>query len=158
MKLAALSITILFFSLLTYGQSNSFNDSLYITALEKYSIELDSFYSKFGPKIAENSNIFLEHTYLIQKIPDSVLNRPIIVLTGKNYKKIFRQHKGHLSAVKIFPMETKGDLIEITVRPSGSELKRGKLTQVMSSWTNVYFNYDIQSKSWKYQYTENGGI
>lgn len=164
MKTWTLINVILFLPLLLCGQPNTFNDSLYITALEKYSIEIDSFYSVYGAQRAENSTIYLEFTELINQIPDSVLNRPIVVLTGENYKKIFRKNKNRLTTVRLFPMETKDELIEITLIPYHSQLKRTgikhrkRLFQELSDWTKVYFKYDRTEKIWKFEHTENGGI
>ena len=165
MKTWTFIYVIVFLPLLLFGQPpNEFNDSLYIEALEKYSIELDSFYSIYGTKRAENSTIYLEYTELINQVPDSALNRPIVVLTGENYKKIFRENNNGLSTVRIFPIETENELIKITLTPYGSSLKRKgirlkkHLFKAVSCWTIVYFKYDMTEKTWKYHKTENGGI
>jgi hypothetical protein len=145
--------------LLLKSQSTSENDSLYLIAFEKYAIQIDSFYLKYGGDEDRYAKIYLETTDLFDSIPKFVNGKEVIVLNASNFKRIYRKNNNRLIHLKIFPMEIKEGQIEITFTPYHGELKRRKnLNLALSDWTNVYFSFDCENNSWYYDRTENGGI
>lgn len=141
------------------AQTISENDSLYLTALEKYSIQLDSFYIKYSNNREQYSKIYIEYTDLFKGISEYIRGREVLILNNNNFKEVYKNNEGKLIQLRIFPIEIKHGQIEITFIPYHGKLdKKGKLSLALSDWTNVYFKYDCKQEKWIYDRTENGGI
>lgn len=154
--------SILFFFLATVyanAQKVSQTDSLYLVALEKYAVEIDSFYTKYSSEPERYSTIFIEDNDLIRDFPDSISGYNVTVLTSDNWKKVYRENKKRLIHLKIFPIKIEDEFISVTLIPYHGELKRRKYLHLgLSDWTKVYFKQDCDSGKWSYVKTENGGI
>jgi len=141
------------------AQTYSETDSLYLIALERYVVQLDSFYKKYSGDPSIYDVIYLEHTELIDSIPKSINGSEIIVLYSENWKRIYKQNNNHLVHLKIYPIKIEKGKIKITFIPYIGKLEKGKhLTLGLSSWTDVYFKFNCESQTWKYEKTKNGGI
>ena len=131
-------------------------DSLYLTSIEKYVVEIDSFYNKYS-QIKQPKTIFIEYQDYLSKIPDSISGYRIQKIGLGNRKKIFRENKGELRYVKIFPLTIKDGQFNITLIPYFAELKRkNHLFLSLSDWTQVIFEF--KNGRLIYEKTENGGI
>ena len=158
-------IFFLFISLCAFGQNENRNseyfkmsetDSLYYTAIEKYIIEIDSFYNKYSQQ-KQSKKIFIEHQDYLMKIPDSINGYEIKKVGLGNRKKVFRKNGNKLRYVKIFPLSITNGKFDITLIPYFAELKKGKnLYLGLSDWTKVLFEF--KNGRLTYQKTENGGI
>ena len=148
------------------AQSVSENDSLYLIALEKYTVEIDSFYTRYSDNPSKYETIYLEETNLFKNIPNRINGKEITILTDTNKEHIYNKNGNKLIQLKIFPLKVKNDLIEITVIPyHGKLVKSVSENQInlnysisLSDWTNVFFKFNCESKKWEYEKTENGGI
>ena len=141
------------------AQTITANDSLYLTALEKYSIQLDSFYSKYSDNKKQYSKIYIEKTDLFKGISPYIREREILILNNENLKEIYKENEWKLIQLRIFPIEIIEGEIEIKFVPYHGEMdKKGNLSLALSDWTNVYFKYDCNQKKSLYDRTENGGI
>jgi len=155
----------LFVSNCSFGQNESQSseglrmtetDSLYLTAIEKYIIEIDSFYNKYK-KAKKHKTIFIEYKEYIDKIPESINRYRIQKIGLGNRKQIFKENKNKLRYVKIFPLKIEEGKFSITLIPYFAELKRKKhLTLGLSSWTIVFFEF--KNDRLMYLKTENDGI
>jgi hypothetical protein len=155
----------LFISVGSFGQNKNQNsellkmsetDSLYLTSIEKYIVEIDSFYNKYS-QVKQPKTIFIEYQDYLSKIPDSINGYRIQKIGLGNRKKIFRENKGELRYVKIFPLTIKNGQFNITLIPYFAELKRkNHLFLSLSDWTRVIFEF--KNGSLNYERTENGGI
>jgi hypothetical protein len=131
-------------------------DSLYLTAMEKYTVEIDSFYNKYSQK-KQPKTIYIEYQDYISKIPDSINGYRIQKIGLGNRKKIFRENKNELRYVKIFPLTINEGTFSITLIPYFAELKRkNHLFLSLSDWTRVFFEF--KNGRLIYEKTENGGI
>lgn len=161
-------LTILFFifiSVGSFGQNKNQNsellkmsetDSLYLTSIEKYIVEIDSFYNKYS-QVKQPKIIFIEYQDYLSKIPDSISGYRVQKIGLGNRKKIFKKNKGELRYVKIFPLTIKDGQFNITLIPYFAELKRKKhLFLSLSDWTRVIFEF--KNGRLNYAKTENGGI
>ncbi len=155
----------LFISIGSFGQNKNQNselfkmsetDSLYLTSIEKYIVEIDSFYNKYS-QIKQPKTIFIEYQDYLSKIPDSISGYQIQKIGLGNRKKIFRENKGELRYVKIAPLTIKDGQFNITLIPYFAELKRKHLLFLsLSDWTRVIFKF--KNGRLNYERTENGGI
>lgn len=140
------------------AQVNKQTDSLFIQALGYYLVSCDSSYHRY-PKIYNRiDTIFLEQTAEISQVPPVINGRKIIVLTPENWKKMYKQNGNRLIHSKIFPIELKGDEIEITITPYHGSMVKNKLSLSLSDWTTIYFKYDCDRKKWLFSRFETGGI
>ena len=131
-------------------------DSLYLIAIEKYVLEIDSFYNKYSQQ-KQPKTIFIEYQDYLSKIPDSINGYRIQKIGLGNRKKIFRKNKNELRYVKIFPLTLKDGQFSITLIPYFAELKkRNHLFLSLSDWTKILF--DFKNERLIYNKTENGGI
>jgi len=159
---------ILFFLLISFGafgQNENQNseyfkmtetDSLYYVAIEKYIVEIDSFYNKYSNR-KQPKKIFIEYQDYLMKIPDSINGYEIKKIGLGNRKKVFRKNRNKLRYVKIFPLSISDGQFDITLIPYFAELKRGKhLYLSLSDWTKVLFEF--KNERLTYEKTENGGI
>ena len=141
------------------SQTKSENDSLYIIALEKYTIEKDSFFLKFPKEPREKYEIlYLEKPYFIDKLPDSINNHKLIIVNSTNKDELYSKNGNSLINIIIKPKIENG-LFIITVTPLiGSRDENGKILLELSDWINVFFKYDCDRKRWNYLKTESNGI
>lgn len=156
-----LLITIIYFSIFndTKAQAKNYTDSLFSIAFQKFAIELDSFYLKYGNNSSSFETIFVEKNDYIDHIPTKIGNRKVVFLTAKNSFKIYKKNKNSIRHLKVFPMKLAGDTIEITFTPYYGKYKnRRTLSLALSDWTKIYFKFDCNSRTWKYLKSENGGI
>jgi len=131
-------------------------DSLYLTSIEKYIVEIDSFYNKYS-QVKQTKIIFIEYQDYLSKVPDSISGYRIQKIGLGNRKKIFRENNGELRYVKIFPLSIKEGQFSITLIPYFAELKRkNHLFLSLSDWTKVIFEF--KNGRLNYEKTENGGI
>lgn len=138
-------------------------DSLYLTAIEKYIVEIDSFYNKYSqtkqPKI-----IFIEKDSYLSTIPDSINGYRIQKIGGGNKRKIFRENRNKLRYVKIFPLTIEKGVFSITLTPYYAQLKRRFFLSLrknvlhlgFSDWTIIFFEF--KNGRLIYTKTKNGGI
>lgn len=147
-------------SIYSYGQNLDFpkmteTDSLYLTALEKYILEIDSFYNKHSEEKFPKK-IFIEAQDYLLFLPSQVNEYKIQKVGLGNRKSIFRQNKNELILVKIFPLTLEEGRFRITLIPYHAELKRKNLSLGLSDWTLIYFKF-VDGRL-EYEETENGGI
>ncbi len=95
---------------------------LYLISLEKYIIELDSFYMKYSDGVFNRNIIFLKKTDLIKSIP-STINGVEIVVLGENWKDIYRENDKELIQLKILPIEVEYGIIKISLGPYHGSLE-----------------------------------
>ncbi|MBK0404799.1 hypothetical protein I5M27_17540 [Adhaeribacter sp. BT258] len=158
-------IIFLLISVCSFGQNENQNsgylkmsetDSLYLIAMEKYTIEIDSFYNKYSQS-KQPKTIFIENQDYLSKIPNSINGYQIQKIGLGNRKKIFRENGNELRYVIISPLTLSKGQFSITLTPYSAELKRkNRLYLGLSSWTNVYFEF--KNRRLNYEKTENGGI
>lgn len=165
MKRLSQFIIVSLLPLLGFGQDSAYsldsremtqNDSLYLTALEKFTIEIDSFYNKYGDKDFEDV-LYVRYNDYLNGMPDSINGYKIVFLGLANRKKHFKENQNELMYIEISPLSLENDKFNITLTPYHAELqKRKHLLLGLSSWTKVYFRYD--SGKLLYESTKNGGI
>lgn len=132
------------------------NDSLYLIAIEKFTIEIDSFYNKYGDKYFEDK-LYIAYNDYLTNLPDTINGYKIILLSLSNRKKHFKQNKNELRYIKITPLTVENGKFKITLTPYFAELKKRKhLLLGLSSWTRIYFEY--KNERLKYDFSKNGGI
>ncbi|MBE7441969.1 MAG: hypothetical protein HS119_05895 [Flavobacteriales bacterium] len=156
---------LLFMSFGGFGQNKNWSsellkmsetDSLYLTAIEKYTIEIDSFYNKYS-QTKQPTTIFIENQEYVSKIPDSINGFRIQKIGLGNRKKIFRENKNKLRYVKVSPLTIRNGEFSITLTPYFAELKgKNHLFLSLSDWTRVFFEF--KNGRLIYKKTENGGI
>ena len=123
-------------------------DPLYYIAIEKYIVEIDSFYNKYSQQ-KQLKKIYIEYQDYLLKIPDSINGYEII--------KIGLGNRNKLRYVKIFPLSITDGKFNITLIPYFAELKKGgNLFLSLSDWTKVLFEF--KNERLIYEKTENGGI
>ena len=131
-------------------------DSLYLTAIKKYTHEIENFYQANS----ENDNpkiIYIQHKDYLRFLPKNINGYKIQKLGIANRKKHFSANKNKLVLVEISPLTIEEGRFEISLIPYFAELKgRKRLNLSLSDWTIVYFKY-IDGKL-IYDETENGGI
>jgi hypothetical protein len=128
--------------------------SLYYQAIWYYNINLDKMNSKETELFIENNDGITE------KLPKSIGNRIITILTWKNTKDIYKRNNNRLNHIRIFPARIKEDLIEVVITPyHGMYLgKRKGLNLALSDWVIIQFKYDCEKKKYIYYATIGGGI
>jgi hypothetical protein len=140
------------------AQINHETDSLYISALEYYLASCDSNHIKYPDIYSKIDTIFLEQTDEISVVPSILCGRVIVLITNENWRKIYEQNGNTLIHCKVFPIDVKGDEIEISIIPYKGKKVKDNLEIGLSDWTNVYFKYDCFKKRWVYIRVETGGI
>ena len=145
------------------AQSFTENDSLYITALEKYTIEIDSFYTKYNVNNIKYDTLYINKNGVVDNLPSRIHGRCVIILSDTNKIEIYERNKNEIVEVKLFPIEIKSGQIEITIVPYQCKFnKKDELNieynYLISAWTNVFFKYDCNKRKWKYDRTKNGGV
>ncbi len=131
-------------------------DSLYLTAIEKYIVEFDSFYNQYSEQ-NQPKTIFVEDQDYLFKIPDSINGYEIKKIGHGNRNKVFRKNRNKLKYVKILPLSITDSQFYITLIPYFAELKRkNHLFLSLSDWTKVFFEFS--NGHLIYKKTLNGGI
>lgn len=126
-------------------------DSIYLKAVEKYIIEIDSFYNKYAEN-KQPKKIYIQYENYLFKLPKKISGHEIIKLGFANRKKHFRKNKNRLLLVEITPLTLKNGRFEIVLTPYFAELKsRKKLSLILSDWTTIFFEF----KNGKLIYIEN---
>lgn len=152
-------------SICSYGQDEKHisdftkmteTDSLYLSAIQKYTYELESFYrtnsEQENPKI-----IYIQYEDYLRLLPNKINGYEIQKLGLANRKKYFRANKNKLVLLEISPLMIENSRFKISLTPHFAELKsRNRLNLSLSDWTSVYFKY-VDGKL-IYEETENGGI
>lgn len=131
-------------------------DSIYLKAVEKYIVEIDSFYNKYS-QTRQPSQIYIQYESYLSKLPNKINEYEIIKLGLKNRQEYFRKNKNRLRLVEITPLTIKNGRFQIILTPYFAELKsKKKLDLALSDWTIVFFEY--KNGKLIYVETENGGI
>jgi len=159
MKQTLLILLCLFTFAQTKSQSKSENDSLYIIALEKYTIEKDSFFMQFPKQPREKyETLYLEKPDFIDKLPETIRKHKLIIINSTNKDELYTKNGNSLVNLVIYPRIEKG-MFKITVVPYiGSRDENRKILLELSDWTDVFFTYDCERNRWEYLKTESGGI
>jgi hypothetical protein len=131
-------------------------DSVYLKALEKYTVQIDSFYNKYSQK-DQNRIVYINYENYLSRLPKEINGYQIILLDSENRKKYFRKSKNKLRLVEVTPLTIKNKRFHIRLTPYFAELKgRKNLYMSISDWTIIYF--DWIDGALKYAETENNGI
>ncbi len=131
-------------------------DSLYLTAVKKFIVEIDSFYNKYSQEKWPKT-IFIQYENYLSNIPNTVDGYKIQFIGPGNQKKIFRQNDNHLRLTKISSLTLKDGQFRITLTPYYGEIKKRKhLYLSLSDWTVISF--DFKNGHLTYRETKNGGI
>ena len=158
-------IAVAFITITSFGQNNNHdlstskmteNDSLYLVAIKKYIVEIDSFYNKYGQeKMAKV--IHLQYEDYLTNLPDSLNGYKIQFITSENQEKIFRQNNNELYLVKVRPLSIKEGKFKITLVPYFAKLdQKNNYSYGLGSWTTIFFEY--RDERLIYQKTRKGGI
>ncbi|KAA3652515.1 MAG: hypothetical protein DWP98_01075 [Bacteroidetes bacterium] len=138
------------------GRELDENDSLYLTAIDKFTIGIDSFYNKYGDKDFKDV-LYIRYNDYLSSLPDSINGYKIIFLGLANRKKHFKINKNKLMFIEISPLSIENDKFKITLTPYHAELKKRKHLHLgLSDWTTIYFKY-VNGRM-IYESTKNGGI
>ncbi|PCJ91550.1 MAG: hypothetical protein COA50_16525 [Flavobacteriaceae bacterium] len=152
-------------SFLTYSQENESipeylklteTDSVYLKAMEKYIIEIDSFYNKYSQN-KQPKQIYIQYENYLSKLPNRINGYEIIKLGLANRQEYFRKNKNRLRLVEIAPLTIKDGRFQIILTPYFAKLKsKKKLDLALSDWTIVFFEF--KNGKLIHAETENGGI
>lgn len=155
-------LLILLFPLLGFcqDQTNRYqlteNDSLYLAAIELFTVEIDLFYNKYGEKDFGDI-LYLEYQDYLYRLPDTINGYKIIFLGLHNQRKHFKQQKNKLRYIKIRPLSFENDSFKIRLTPYFATLKKRKhLLLELSDYTDIYFRYE--NGRLIYDFSKNGGI
>jgi len=149
-KNSILLITIILFVNIGFGQSDEVKmlfkptetDSLFITAIKNYTVELNSYDNQLTANGPNSKIIYIQYESYLSRIPKTINGYQIIQLGLGNRKKHFRKNKNRLSLVEISPLTLKDGLFSITLVPYGAKLKRKqKLELSYSHFNRTYFKY-----------------
>jgi hypothetical protein len=131
-------------------------DSLYLKAIEKYTVQIESFYNKYLPSNRKKI-IYINYEDFLTKLPKNINSYQIVLLDKGNRKEYFKKSKNKLRLVNVTPLSIKDKRFFISLTPYFAELKsRNKLYLSISDWTIIYFDW-IDGKL-VYAETENNGI
>lgn len=152
-------------SFLTYSQENETiseyrklteTDSVYLKAIEKYIIEIDSFYNKYSQN-KQPKKIYIQYENYLSKLPNEIKGYEIIKLGLANRQEHFRKNKNRLRLVEITPLTIKDGRFQIILTPYFAELKSKKeLNLSLSDWTIIFFEF--KNGKLIFAESENGGI
>lgn len=132
-------------------------DSVYLQAIEKYTLHIDSLYSRQNRKKNNIKIIYVQNEDFLFKIPSKVNGYEIIKLGFLNRKKYFRQNKSRLTYVVISPISIEKNSLFVSFIPYQAKLKgRKKLFLEYSNWTKIYFK--LKNNKVDYIKTINDGI
>ncbi|MBC8755231.1 hypothetical protein H2O64_11140 [Kordia sp. YSTF-M3] len=142
-------------SILKYLQLTE-TDSIYLKAVEKYIIELDSFYNTYSQN-EQPKKIYIQYEDYLFKLPYKISGYEIIKLGLANRKKHFRKNKNRLRLVIMTPLTLKDGRFQVRLTPYFAKLKSRKhLDLALSDWTIVFFEF--KNGKLKCAETQNGGI
>jgi len=143
----------------TKSQTLCENDSIYLKSIEKYVVEIDSFYLKYSNYDKDIfNNLYFEQSHLFDKLPDTIDGHKIILLNSSDLVELYHRNGNRLIYNIIKPTFEKG-ILRVMIIPYIGELdESGNFLLGLSDWTNVFFEFDCVKKRWKYFKTENGGI
>jgi hypothetical protein len=159
MKKIILVLILIISCLKGFGQDNE-NEKIYLQALDRYAVEMDSFYYKNSKEINKKI-IYLEKPNFIdfKTLPSKIGNYKIVLLTKDNLEEIYHKENFKLYHTRIFPIEITEGKLMIGIIPYHGEMKNGKdLSLGLSDGTSVYFKYDCNLKTFVHDKTENWGI
>ncbi len=131
-------------------------DSVYLKSVEKYIIEIDSFYNKFS-QIKQPKEIYIQYENYLSKLPKKISGYEIIKLGFANRKEHFKKNKNRLRLVEITPITLKNGRFQVILTPYIAKLKsKRKLDLALSDWTIVFFEF--KNGKLIHVETKNGGI
>lgn len=160
MKRLALILLICLYPVYCLAQNRA-SDRIYWTALEKYTLALDSFALSRAAlaKVTYLKVIYLDTPDFIDSIPPTINGYQIILLNRQNKKKIFLAHQRKLRATTISPVSADNGKLSITITPFFATLKkRNHYYYSVSDGTTVYFKFNCISQQFEYTETKNWGI
>lgn len=157
MKFIALSVLLLS-AWLSKGQNASINRQLYRVAFEKFTIEIDSFYAKYGNPNAWRT-LYLRDNDFLDSIPKAGNNRDVIIVQFDNRDSLYKSNHNHLVEIKVSPIYLDRDVIEIVFTPYvATRVKKNRYKYGLSDWTIIYFHFNCETRRWEYLRSHNGGV
>jgi hypothetical protein len=157
MKRLTITSIILLFALLSKAQVQE-SDKIYWSALEQYTLAVDTFYSKYSDHF-KDKNIYLQKPEYVNSIPKKVNGYHIILITSNNQQKIYKDYNNKLLHTMMFPVAVEDSLIYITFTPYHGELKKCKhYLLAVSDGTTVYFKFDCDKQRYLVYKVDNWGI
>jgi len=136
----------------SFGQVDSTN--IYYQAFKYYRYHLDK-------ENSQGTDIFIENNDgITEKLPLQVGQHHVTILTWENQKEVYSKHHNKISLVKIFPAQTKDDVIEIRFTPFHGQYKGKKKGYFLavSDRVIIQFKFDNIEKKFKYWDTKTDGI
>lgn len=134
------------------------SDRIYWSALEQYTLAVDTFYSKYSNGF-KDKNIYLQKPEYVDSIPKEVNGYHITIITSSNKKKLYKDHNNKLLHTIMFPVAVEDSLISITLTPYHGELtKRKHYSLAVSDGTTVYFKFDCVKQRYLVYKVDNWGI
>jgi len=161
------SIFLILTTFLTYSQegensekylklTETETDSIYLKAIEKYTIEIDSFYNKYSQS-KHPKQIYIQNENYLPKIPNELNGYEIIKLKSTNIVEYFKGNSSEFYLVIITPLSFEDGRFYIRLTPYYTKINRdNELNLGLSDWTIIYF--DLKDGKLTYTETENGGI
>lgn len=133
------------------------NDSLYLTALEKY---VEGFYPTYlQPTVHGKKQVFIEFNSFFYPFPDSIKGYEVVMLEEyRAIRKTYRENNNALYHIRIFPLDISNDTLTITIQPYHGSYRKKDLHLGVSDRMVVYFVFDCTQKRYVYVKTENSGI
>jgi hypothetical protein len=157
MKRLTITSTILLFALFCKAQMRE-SDRIYWAALEQYTLEIDTYYSKYSDRFKDKS-IYLQKPEDVDSIPKEVNGYHITIITSNNQQKIYKDHNNKLLHTMMSPVTVEDSLIYITFTPYHGELKKhNHYSLSVSDGTIVYFKFDCDKQRYLVYKVDNWGI
>lgn len=133
-------------------------DRIYWSALERYTVAVDSFYAKYSDAF-KLKEIFLEKPVFVDSIPFFVNGYRITLITPQNKYALYKTHSNKLLHTIMSPLTIQDSSLYISFTPYHGELSKGRNYKLaVSDWTIVYFRYDLDKKKFIAYRVENNGI
>ena len=152
-------VSVLYLTMSPVKAQDRFSDQIYWIALEKYTSESNSTYSKGPSNGGDVKIIYLEKPTFIDSIPPLFNGFRIVLITPQNQRKLYLEHGKKLIHTRIFPIRVEGDKLSITITPyRGKMVDKRHYNLGVSDGSTVYFKYDCGKKEFVYDKTENWGI
>lgn len=165
MNKTLISIFFILITFLTYSQEKDNDvknvklnetDSIYLKAIEKYIIEIDSFYNKYSQN-KHPKQIYIQNENYLSKLPNDINGYEIIKLNLENREEYFNRNKNELKLVEITPLRIQKGRFFIVLTPYYAKMDiDNSLFLELSDWTIVEFEF--KNEKLIYTKTENGGI
>jgi len=151
-KYLFLTLIFMLSTLFANAQKRS-SDKIYWLALNKYTLALDSNYH------STEKEIYLQKPDYVDSIPPKVNGYNIILITGKNQKRLYRAHNNRLIHTIISPITVEDSLLYITITPYSGTLKGNRHYYLgLSGGTTIYFKFDCTKKQFIIDKINNWGI